>query len=183
VPVTIPPSDYSPTPVPHRVRWTREQCRLMQAEGILIGRYELADGQIVSKIGQNPPHAYVIRALMAWLVRLFGEDYVQVQLPIHIVGEDAEHNDPEPDCAVLALPARQFADHHRLPSELRLVIEVADMTLEFDLKTKARGYGKDVQERSTNALCKCRSDPHQGNNEYCPSRLSCRHRIGSTAIS
>ena len=93
-------------------------------------------------MGQKPAHAYVIRMMMAWLIRVFGETSVQTQLPIHIVGEDAEHNEPEPDCAVLARPAEEFAEHHPAPEELRLVIEVSDTTLNFDLSSKALVYGR-----------------------------------------
>ena len=141
MPVTMPYPPEGPAQPPNRVRWTRDQCTLIQDALILVGRYELVDGEILSKMGQKPAHAYVIRAVMAWLIRIFGENAIQVQLPIHIVGDDAEYNEPEPDCAVLASPAKTFADHHPGPSELHLVVEISDSSLGFDLNTKARLYG------------------------------------------
>jgi Uma2 family endonuclease len=93
-------------------------------------------------MGQKPAHAYVVRVLMAWLSRVFGENSVQSQLPIHIVGEDAEHNEPEPDCAVLSRPADAFADHHPTPAELLLVVEVADTSINFDFNAKRLVYGR-----------------------------------------
>jgi Uma2 family endonuclease len=142
MPITIPPPPDQPSP-PNRVRWTREQCESMQDAGILVGRYELVQGEILSKMGQKPAHAFVIRMVMAWLTRVFGETHVQAQLPIHIDGEDAEYNEPEPDCAVLARPAEEFAEHHPTPGELRLVIDVSDTTLSFDLTSKALVYGRE----------------------------------------
>ena len=31
---------------PNRIRWTRDQCKSMQEAGILVGRYELVQGEI-----------------------------------------------------------------------------------------------------------------------------------------
>jgi hypothetical protein len=39
---------------PQRVRWTREQASAIADAGILEGRYELIDGEILLKIGQKP---------------------------------------------------------------------------------------------------------------------------------
>ena len=142
MPVTLPsPPDTAPLP-PNRIRWTRDQCRAMQDAGILIGRYELVQGEILLKMGQKPAHAYVIRMLTAWLIGVFGALHVQTQLPIHIVGDDAEYNEPEPDCAVLVHPAQEFADHHPTPPELHMVLEVSDTSLGFDLAAKGILYGR-----------------------------------------
>ena len=142
MPVTLPsPPDPSLLP-PHRVRWTRDQCRLMEQTGILAGRYELVDGEVFSKMGQKPAHAYVVRVVMEWLVAIFGAKFVQVQLPIQVPGEAGDYNEPEPDCALLTLPARTFAERHPSASELRLVIEVSDTTVAFDLTTKRAVYAR-----------------------------------------
>ena len=49
------------------VRFTREQCDSMRETGILQGHYELIDGKIISKMGQNPLHGAVCTLLSAWL--------------------------------------------------------------------------------------------------------------------
>ena len=142
MPITVPPPPGVPPLPPNRVLWTREQCRSMQEAGILVGRYELVQGEILSKMGQKPAHAHVIRMLTAWLIRVFGAAYVQTQLPIDIVGEEEEHNEPEPDCAVLARPAQEFAEHHPIPEDLRIVLEVSDTSLASDISMKGNVYGR-----------------------------------------
>src|SRR5690349_22185946 len=97
MPQTIAPVSYTPEPAPTPIRWTRQQCRAMWECGILTGRYELIEGVIISKMGQNRLHAYVITRLTAWLLTLFGADFVQFQLPIRVPGKDSETSEPEPD--------------------------------------------------------------------------------------
>ena len=127
---------------PNRVRWTRDQCETIRDSGILTGRYELIDGEILSKMGQKPAHAHVIRVVLAWLMSVFGEYQVQSQLPILVSATDNTHNEPEPDCAVLAQPASAYATHHPGPNDLLLVVEVSDTTLVFDQQAKASLYAR-----------------------------------------
>ena len=74
VPLTQKPLPYDT--IPNRIRWTRRQCATMRDDGILTGRYELIDGEILSKMGQKPAHAYVIQALLTWLTGLFGAEFL-----------------------------------------------------------------------------------------------------------
>ena len=55
-------------PTPNRVRVTRRMCESLRNNDFLTGRYELIDGEVISKMGQNPPHAYVIRRLFSFLI-------------------------------------------------------------------------------------------------------------------
>ncbi|HLJ53949.1 MAG TPA: Uma2 family endonuclease [Chthonomonadaceae bacterium] len=130
----------APLAGPKRIRWTRDQCTMIATAGILTGRYELIEGEIYSKMGQNAPHAYVVKAVMVWLAHIFGLDYVRDQLPITVGGENAEHNEPEPDVVVTTLPYTAFSQRHPQPAEIRLLVEVSDSTLAFDLNTKSRVY-------------------------------------------
>src|SRR5262247_2117502 len=93
-----------PEPAPNRKRWTRRECEFLVQNELLIGRYELIDGEVISKMGQKPPHAYVIMRLTTWLVAVFGGDFVRIQLPIDVAEVDNETNEPEPDAAVLSRP-------------------------------------------------------------------------------
>ena len=140
MPEPIFPPQEPPMRPPNRVRWTREQCASLHDARILIGRYELMNGDILSKGGQTPAHAYVIRMLMTHLVTIFGGNRIQCQLPIHIPGSNSEYSEPEPDCAVLARPFGEFVDHHPSSLDLHLVVEVSDSSLNFDLKSKALLY-------------------------------------------
>ncbi|HZP81575.1 MAG TPA: Uma2 family endonuclease [Chthonomonadaceae bacterium] len=128
--------------IPHRLRWTRQQCDMMRDAGILTGHYELIDGQIISKMGQKPPHAYVVRALLTWLARLFGAETVQIQSTIDLSAISPEYDEPEPDVAVSAQPYTHYVDRHPGPKDLLLLIEVSDTTLRFDLNTKASLYAR-----------------------------------------
>lgn len=127
---------------PNRKRWSRRECAFLVQSGLLTGRYELVNGEVIVKMGQNPPHAYVITRIMTWLVALFGGDFVRVQLPIDVADADNEMNEPEPDAAVLARPAEAFLASNPGPSDLLLVVEVADATLRFDLRNKAVLYAR-----------------------------------------
>jgi Uma2 family endonuclease len=129
-------------PPPNRIRWTSEQCEKVVDAGILTGRYELIDGEILSKMGQKPAHAHVIRVMLAWLISVFGAHHVQSQLPIQVANDEAQYNQPEPDCAVLAQPASAYATRHPEPNDLLLVVEVSDSTLDFDQTVKAGLYAR-----------------------------------------
>ena len=65
---------------PGRVRWTRDQCEMIVDAGILQGRYELIDGEVISKMGQKLRHQWGIRSLTEWLHRLYSADWVVVDL-------------------------------------------------------------------------------------------------------
>jgi Uma2 family endonuclease len=135
----------SPEPPPNRVRWTRAQCDAIRDAGVLTGRYELIDGEIISKMGQKPPHRLVVVLLHAWLTGLFGALFVQVQASIDLGGmEDADptHNEPEPDVAVTAEANTAYLDRHPGPEDLLLVVEVSDTTLRFDRSNKALLYAR-----------------------------------------
>src|SRR5262245_30239003 len=93
---------------PNRKRWTRQECARLVEIGELIGRYELIDGEILNKMGQNPPHKNTILRIMQWLMSSFGIPFVQIQMPITIPGAEGDFNDPEPDLVVTARPATEY---------------------------------------------------------------------------
>jgi Uma2 family endonuclease len=125
-----------------RKRFTREEVDRLTDLGFFDGcRYELIDGDLIDKMGQNPPHAFVIRQAAAWLRRIFPDDRVQMQLPIEASPADRRRSLPEPDLAVLAQNRLEFAKRHPRGDELLLVIEVADTGAAFDLSRKAVLYG------------------------------------------
>ena len=132
---------------PGRKRWTYKEVDQLIATGKLVGRYELIDGEIIDKMGQNPQHSLSIMLVMQYLLTAFDARYVRVQLPILIPGEDGETNAPEPDGAVTREASDAFRHQHPMPADLRLLVEVSDTTLAFDLNTKALLYARaSVQE-------------------------------------
>src|SRR5579862_3616878 len=131
-----------PEGTPGRIRWTRAQCEAIRDAGILVGRYELIDGEIISKMGQNPPHRMAVVLLHAWLALVFGLLFVQTQAAIDVGSVDPTHNDPEPDAAVTAAPNTAYANRHPGPADLLLVVEVSDSTVRFDRSAKALLYAR-----------------------------------------
>ena len=116
----------------------------MTNAGLFAGqRYELIDGDLIDKMGQNPPHALAVAELQDWLTTVFGQGHVRTQLPIEIAATDRERSWPEPDLAVAVEDSRQFfRSRHPRGDELLLVIEVADSTARHDLTTKRDIYAR-----------------------------------------
>lgn len=123
---------------PRRIRWTRADCDRFEREGLLApGRYELVEGDVRKKMGQNYPHLLALNLLVGWLLSRFGSERIINQGTIDIDAESA----PEPDAAVLYAPLRTLG---RLPQaiDILLAIEVSDTTLRFDLGPKSRVYAR-----------------------------------------
>ncbi len=133
---------------PPRKKFTREEVNRLLETGIFEGqRFELIDGDLIDKMGQNPPHAFSIRLVAKWLQGVFPAECVQVQLPIELSGDDAESSVPEPDIAALPSLKPEYARRHPYASELVLALEVTDTRATFDLGRKAELYARsDVPE-------------------------------------
>lgn len=111
--------------------------------GLFAGqRFELIDGDLIDKMGQNPPHSYAIRTLFDWLTKIFGAKLVQVQQPIEAGAVDRERSLPEPDMAVLIESKADYRRRHPRGDELLLAIEVADTTVRYDATMKRDLYAR-----------------------------------------
>ena len=65
----------------------------MEEAGMFAGqRLELIEGDLIDKMGQNPPHAYVVRLLQALFAKLFGVERISIQLPFEVHTVDQQHN-------------------------------------------------------------------------------------------
>ncbi len=127
---------------PGRKRWTRKECEHLIKIGVLTGRFELIDGEIVSEMSQNPPHSVTLNRFFRWLVLLFGIDFVRNQEDIAIPGRNARSNGPQPDIAVTTRHNDDYAANHPSPSEIVLLVEIFDSTLSMDKTTKALLYAQ-----------------------------------------
>ncbi len=127
---------------PNRYRWSVEACYRLMELGFLEGRFEILDGQVIDKMGQNPPHAATLTRLLRILSALFGTDFIRVQAPITIPGSEGIYNEPEPDVAVTQASEISYINRHPSPTEILLVVEVSDTTLRTDLIVKARLYAQ-----------------------------------------
>jgi Uma2 family endonuclease len=111
----------------------REYDRLVALDWFADERIELLRGMLVTMSPQHWPHAAAVAFLNEQLVlQLAGRYEVRPQLPF--AADD--WSEPEPDFAVVAKdPARR--EH---PSEVLLVIEVADSSLRIDRGIKRTIY-------------------------------------------
>jgi Uma2 family endonuclease len=144
MPITInpPQQQLQWEPTPNRKLWTRAECEKLVNKGIIKGRYELVDGEIISKMGQKRKHALAVALVTNWLMRVFGGLRVQCQLPIDVSVEDRVTNEPEPDVVVLSQATTEYLDNHPGPGAIELAVEIADTSLSFDLRKKASLYAR-----------------------------------------
>jgi Uma2 family endonuclease len=115
------------------------------AEAGILGpdeRVELIEGVIVSMPPIGPRHSFTVSRLNLLLVTRLGERmYLVVQGPVRL----KRRVEPEPDfalCRVDGSRRRRYESAHPGPSDVLLVIEVAETTLQYDLGDKARMYAR-----------------------------------------
>jgi Uma2 family endonuclease len=144
MPTAITETPSVPPPLePPRKRWTREECVALEVSGIWDQQHlELIEGELISKMGKKRPHTNAMVIMHAWLLRVFGEQYINQETSIDVASVDNPINEPEPDLIVLSKPSLEIRDQNPQPSEVRLLVEIADSTLRFDLTVKARLYAR-----------------------------------------
>lgn len=133
-----------PVPLdPPRKRWTREECAVLEASGLWEQqKLELVEGELFSKLGKKRPHVNSLTLLAECLAQIFGFRFVNHAAPIDVAPEDNPTNEPEPDVIVLKRESSHFRSGNPGPEDLRLVVEIADTSLNFDLTTKAALYAR-----------------------------------------
>jgi Uma2 family endonuclease len=139
-------TEIPPPPVPlspPRKRLTRAECAVLESSGLWEQqRLELVEGELISKMPKNRPHSNALAIMVHWLVQVFGWQFVSQEVPIDVAPEDNPTNEPEPDAIVLKRHFDQFPSANPGPEDLRLVVEIADSSLTFDLTTKAALYAR-----------------------------------------
>ena len=111
----------------------------MVEQGILneADRVELLNGEIFTRSPIGKKHAAIVNRLVHVLSQLLGnEAIVSVQNPI-LAGEQSM---PEPDIAILHARADFYASQHPMGSDIYIVIEVADSSIEIDREIKLPIY-------------------------------------------
>lgn len=118
-------------------RFSVAQYRQLGAMGILTpeDKVELLEGWIVEKMNHGPMHGYIVRVLADWFHSQLPLGYlVQCQLPI-----TTAKSEPEPDLSIVRGNHHDFRTRHPSGQECRLVIEVADTSIDRD-RAKAEIY-------------------------------------------
>jgi Uma2 family endonuclease len=144
MPTAVTERPYRPVPAdPPRKRWTRTECVAFEATGLWDQQHlELIGGELIDKMGKNRPHINTLTLVLEWMMQVFGGKYVNVEVPIDVAPEDNPTSEPESDIIVLARPSLEITKANPQPAEIRLVIEISDSTVGFDLTTKASLYAR-----------------------------------------
>lgn len=145
-------------------QWSVDDYHRMIDAGILVDRrVELLAGEILEMSPETPLH-YTITTLCADYLRelLRGQAYVRFNGPITL-----STSEPEPDIAIVRLPATQYHDRHPHPQDIFWLIEVANSSLQTDLTLKAVLYAQagileywvlDLTTRSLHRFCHPQAD-------------------------
>jgi hypothetical protein len=127
--------------IPRKI-WTRDDTRLLVEIGFPNAeKLELIDGETLQRTDKSQRHALWQNLIQNRLQTIFGSEYVQTKPSIYVSAEDDATNEPEPDLIVTSKSIREFKNNPT-PADTRLLIEVADSTLSFDLGKKARLYAR-----------------------------------------
>ena len=104
-------------------------------------RVELLEGVLVSMSPIYPPHANAVDLLLLVFSSLLtrGGIRLRVQAPISITDSESE---PEPDLILLKDMGAAFAERHPGPSEVFLLVEVAESSLKIDRSKKRALYAQ-----------------------------------------
>lgn len=102
-------------------------------------RVELIDGEIIEMNPIGSRHAACVTRVGELLTGLFMKAViVRIQNPVRL----NEYSEPEPDIALLKRKADFYAEGHPSPSDVLLIIEVADSSLDYDKKIKLPLYAR-----------------------------------------
>ncbi|MBV8729391.1 MAG: Uma2 family endonuclease [Acidobacteriia bacterium] len=120
--------------------WTRDEAAKLN-DIFPLERFELIEGDLISKMGENPPHGYVLMVLIRILSDAF-PGRVRVQSQIGLPDPEGILSEPLPDMVVLHRESEEFFERHPGPQDIALLIEVSDSSMQTDRETKARLYAR-----------------------------------------
>ena len=133
---TPPPFRKGSAPAPFR--WTVESFyEVSGMEMFHNRRFMLIDGEILQMATDNPPHVTGVALAAQRLQQVFGSGFYvrnQAGMPLKL------DTDPSPDVVVVPGSIRDYAKIHPAPDAIRLIVEVSDSTLEYDLGGKSHLY-------------------------------------------
>jgi Uma2 family endonuclease len=123
-----------------RHRFTVREYHRMGEAGVFHeeDRVELIDGEILVMTPIGARHAACVTALQEAFAPLRGRVLVRVQNPVEL----DDHSEPQPDVCVVARRESLYADRHPGPSEVRLLVEVADSSQAYDREFKLPRYAR-----------------------------------------
>lgn len=121
--------------------WTVEEYHRIAEAGIFdpSERVELLEGKIIWMVAKGTSHRSAVGRTYKLLEHRIGDKAcIAIQDPVKL----SERSEPEPDIAVVKIDPLDYADHHPTPTEIYLIIEVADSSLKLDTEIKAKAYSQ-----------------------------------------
>ena len=122
-------------------KWTVKEYQKLGEMGFFHPeeRVELISGNIIKMSAKGTAHTSAVSRTDSLLQYLFRNlAWVRMQDPIAL----DDNSEPEPDIALVRIDPLDYATHHPTPSEVYLIIEVADTSLTFDREIKAKIYAR-----------------------------------------
>jgi Uma2 family endonuclease len=102
-------------------------------------RIQLINGELVEMVAKGKAHETCLRNLLRELPKLIGNQAtLQCQAPISIPPK----SEPEPDFAIIKNRDDNYLSSHPQGTDILLVIEVADSSIDYDQKVKIPLYAK-----------------------------------------
>jgi Uma2 family endonuclease len=120
-------------------RYTVAQYQQMHRAGIFgPDKVELIEGHVYRKGPMNPPHAVSLERVGDELrARLPPDHCLRTEKDITLTASQ-----PQPDAVIARGRRDDFATQHPFPSQIVLVVEVSDSTLDDDRTTKQAMYAR-----------------------------------------
>jgi Uma2 family endonuclease len=119
-------------------RFSVEQYHRMIESGAFTedDHLELIEGWVVQQMAKGPGHEYAVGQ---------GEDLLRARIPAgwHVRNQaplTLTSSEPEPDLTIVRGDRGVYRQRHPVPSEIALVIEVSDTSLDTD-RVKSKTYG------------------------------------------
>jgi Uma2 family endonuclease len=122
-------------------RWSVQDYHRMSELELLDPeeRTELIAGQITLMAAKGTSHVTSLYLLANMLRdRLGSTALIRTQDPIQL----DDFSEPEPDLVIVRGTVLDYAEQHPRPSDVYLVVEVADSTLKYDCETKDKLYAQ-----------------------------------------
>lgn len=102
-------------------------------------RLELINGEIRQRMSMNPAHAALTERIARRFRALFEPRFwVREEKPLRISFD----GEPEPDILVVTGSADDYEERHPTPEVVRLLVEVADSSADYDTGEKAALYAQ-----------------------------------------
>jgi len=126
--------------------FTVQEYHLMSEAGVFgeDDRVELIEGEIIEMAAIGTRHASCVRRLIGQFREIPEEIAIlDVQNPIQLT----ERTEPQPDIVLLQPRSDYYDTAHPIPSDVLLLVEVSDSTVDFERNVKVPNYARSgIQE-------------------------------------